>query len=563
MSEPTPTPADHAHGATEPRRPGLIERLLRVAAPPLHRRWLRLERRNQHWIAAIVLGVLIELVLHLGGHVWHWSLLAAAQNSALDAMMRLDAVLRAAPEPGLPRFALVDVDDETWRSAAWGGGEPVQAPRDALLGLVRQAFAAGSRQVVLDVIVEDAAIHGIDGPLARALREEDRRFADGLHALLDDPAFDAGRQLILVRSLRAPLARTSGAGPAGGGAATGPGATGRPGNPLPTLRRSEAVDAVVAASGGRITLAAPYFHYSPDRVLRDWLLFQIVCQPGHDASGSGRLRVVASVQLAASARHFGVAPAAVTGDALPATACAAEIGSGGGAGTTPAVGAFSEAYWEGLRRAYTASPACARTPRCRDATLPPLARLDALANRILFRVGEESRAGAGALPLVTRLPAADLLADDARGGPSAARRALLSDRVTVIGQSHGEARDRHLTPLGEMPGALVLINAIDSMSRHQVLTAPSAVTTWTIAMVLIVAVAWLFVRWDTIVAAYLGAIVVVLSAGVGSYLWFAHGVWLDFALPLVGVQVHRLTQMWEERIARWRRAGQLGAPAEH
>jgi len=42
----------------------------------------------------------------------------------------------------------------------------------------------------------------------------------------------------------------------------------------------------------------------------------------------------------------------------------------------------------------------------------------------------------------------------------------------VIGASFAESRDRHLTPLGEMPGTLVLINAIQSLYQHGELTAP-------------------------------------------------------------------------------------------
>lgn len=52
----------------------------------------------------------------------------------------------------------------------------------------------------------------------------------------------------------------------------------------------------------------------------------------------------------------------------------------------------------------------------------------------------------------------------------------LAGRVVGIGASFAESRDRHLTPLGEIPGALVLINAMQSLYRHGELTAPPRCT---------------------------------------------------------------------------------------
>ncbi|MBO3708912.1 MAG: CHASE2 domain-containing protein [Candidatus Accumulibacter sp.] len=45
-------------------------------------------------------------------------------------------------------------------------------------------------------------------------------------------------------------------------------------------------------------------------------------------------------------------------------------------------------------------------------------------------------------------------------------RALFQDRVVVLGSSASYRGDWHYTPLGEMPGALILINAIRSLILH-------------------------------------------------------------------------------------------------
>ena len=64
----------------------------------------------------------------------------------------------------------------------------------------------------------------------------------------------------------------------------------------------------MAESGGRIVLAAPYFRYSPDRVLRDWELFQTFCERHVSTAGqdAGHIRVVPAVQLVVAAFMVGV-----------------------------------------------------------------------------------------------------------------------------------------------------------------------------------------------------------------------------------------------------------------
>ncbi len=50
--------------------------------------------------------------------------------------------------------------------------------------------------------------------------------------------------------------------------------------------------------------------------------------------------------------------------------------------------------------------------------------------------------------------------------PPTASLDALKNRIVVIGGSYGEGRDLHLTPLGEMPGALIIINAIHTLLEY-------------------------------------------------------------------------------------------------
>jgi hypothetical protein len=122
-------------------------------------------------------------------------------------------------------------------------------------------------------------------------------------------------------------------------------------------------------------------------------------------------------------------------------------------------------------------------------------------------------------------------------------------RTVVIGQTYQETGDFFNTPVGRMPGAVLLINAIDSMKKHQLMKPPSGFLTFSVAFALIVFVGFLFARWDSSMGAVFAVIAVVLTAGVASFFFFAHGVWFDFAAPIIGIQLHRQFAAWEERSA--------------
>lgn len=491
---------------------------------PLRRRWMALSGRQQHWLINIAIGVMIELVVHLLAHTWHWAPLVVAQNGALDGMMRASAAAYTGAVT-TPDMLLVEIDDAVWRSPRWGGGEPHRAPRDQLARLIERALAGGARQVVLDILIEGT-------PQGEAL-EEDLRFASALEGLLATGKLGAGQQLVLVRTLRPPypLARlTMGAAAAGSRHAEGY---------LPELRESPALDAVVARSGGRIVVAAPYFRYSTDHVVRDWQLLQVVCQRRTGADGV--LRTVPSVQLAVAAHALGVAAPQLPwhSDAEPPAPCrpfpttppvdAGALDALERQATSPAqldriVDTELQRSWERLREAFQA----------RSLALPQHALAhDALGNRVVFRFARPP-AVVGALGLL-----------------DGERQVDVDGRVVVIGQTYTEVPDMHRTPLGTMPGVVVLMNAIDSMTRHQVVEPPPWYATWGLALALIVGAGYAFARLDSFVASWVATLVVIALLYPLSYFTFKHGVWLDFALPLIGIQMHRTADVWKERIGAW------------
>jgi hypothetical protein len=351
--------------------------------------------------------------------------------------------------------------------------------------------------------------------------------------MLGAPWFGPDRQLVLVRTLRPPLPVQRKLLIEASRAET-PFAEGY----LEELREAPPLDAVIDRSQGRIVLAAPFFTLSPDHVLRDWQLLQVVCER-RAAGVEGVVRVVPSVQLAVAARHFGLAAGATPwqlGEAAGrCTPCPADPARA----MRPA--AAREAARALLAQADTATATGWRATHQAFAQIgvrmsAQVPRVHDLGNRVVFRWANP--------PSV--VPAIELLHGQVRHD--------LKGRIVVIGQSNVETVDHQLTPLGDMPGCVVLLNAIDSMIRYRVIETPSAWVTVPLAFAMIVVVGYAFARWNSLAGTLVatGAIIAVLPWA--SFSLFKHGVWLDFALPLLGIQVHKLITSLEESLARRQQA---------
>lgn len=496
--------------------------------------WHGFTPRTRHWLINIAIGVAIVLLLNWASHGLRVSFVVNAQNAAFDRMMRASAAV--APEgheglPAPPRLVLIDIDDRTWRDPRWGGGEPSRSPRDLLANLIEAGFQRGASQVVLDVAIEGSTGRAHD-------LEEDRLFAARLQGMLGAPWFGADRQLVLVRTLRQPLPEQRSL-LGGAGAEALPFSEGY----FDELRAAPAIDSVIAASAGRIVVAAPFFAVSPDRVLRDWHLLQVVCERGPNP-GAGQLRVVPSVQLAVAARHFGLAAgaapwelkapqpactpfptvAAVASPASPASAASAAPATPSAAATLAAQAQLLiDASWRGTQRAFAALGVhmSANAPGADD-----------LGNRVVFRWARPPNV----------IAALEMLQGQVRHE--------LKGRAVLIGQTFPETVDIHFTPLGEMPGAVLLLNAIDSMTRHRVVAPPSLWVTAPLALAMIVIVGYAFARWRSLLGTVVATCALLAVLPWLSFSLFKHGVWLDFALPLLGIQVHKLITSLEESLAR-------------
>jgi CHASE2 domain-containing sensor protein len=187
---------------------------------------------------------------------------------------------------------------------------------------------------------------------------------------------------------------------------------------------------------------------------------------------------------------------------------------------------------------------CGATPS--DAlTLPP----SRLSQRIVYRYPAlaglrenecyrlDPRTGTPLLSVVSAQPLTD-------GTPTSSE--VFTGRVVVIGGSFEAGNDLHPTPLGVMPGPLVLVNAIDSLLEHGEVRAPGRAVSYAVVVAQVIAVAWLFGRFRSIPPAVAACAVLGGLFLPASVLLFKDGYWLDFGLPFVGIQIHRVVARLHE-----------------
>ncbi len=536
----------------------------------LDQRWRTLKPINRHWIANIIFGLVIELFLHLALHNFHVNFLINAQNTAMDSVMRVQAAVGNSIEKAFPppQQTLLAIDETTWRSPLWGGGEPLLAPREPLLKLIELAFKHGASQVVLDIAIEGSSP-------ANGQPDADANFAAGLQSLLDEnPDFDATRQLVLVRTLRWPLPQTI-------RNLRMPAALEElPYPAFPELREAPLIDKVIGnanlqandrvktqskkPSTGKIILAAPYFRTNEnDRVLRSWDLFQLICQRA--TQNEGEVQVIPSVQLAvfAHAAHVQLPPLSANAQQkcqpfrkntmlspMSNADYVKKVQELDGQENPMPVGAMDKrwhSYWENTRKVFRQAPISCKSEPCitEGIELSELGHSqNDVQNRLVFRT---NRPVAVADAFFMEVAAHRVLPSNGQPALSdSALKNLFEKRVVVIGQTHSEARDTHRTPLGDMAGVMVLINAIDSIQRFGLIAPASTLQVLPLTLLSIVVVGYIFARLQSLYATILSTITALPIFALLSFYLFGHGLWLDLALPMLGLQIHRIWKSFEE-----------------
>jgi CHASE2 domain-containing sensor protein len=446
--------------------------------------WGHLGHRSRHWLLNIAIGIVIELILI----ALHSTPVGDfARNWAFDAAMTAYEGFDVRGGPSLP-VGFIDIDEETWRNS----GETPRAPRSLLSDLIKYSFSHDARYVVLDVIVE-----GEDGT-----DREDADFADEISKLA--PSLEAAHQhLLLVRTLREPLYGSQ--------------------TLAPEIRQSP-LDEALRDHARSLHAVVPYFIASADGILRAWWLWKAGCR-ADPATGGGHWEVLPSAQLLVATLAQQERPGQMP---FPWSAqahrdpCVVDLRAyAAGAAAAP-----KTAVDEHVREWLLSRP---------DVAGASAANLDGgaaedIASRIFFKFRYQPLGSGKVWTIPARKIPKDTAAD-MRG---------FAGGLVVIGQSFEAARDQHMTPLGTMPGAMVLVNAVESMLDFQLLRPPAPWFNITFMAASIVLVGFIYAYIESTVRTLLTfAPLVLLLIGTNYLLLRLGGTWIDFATPLVAIWAHR------------------------
>jgi CHASE2 domain-containing sensor protein len=267
-----------------------------------------------------------------------------------------------------------------------------------------------------------------------------------------------------------------------------------PGDPERPVRRQSFLDAAVAGSC-KLHWASPIFIKDSDETVRRWQLFA----QGHDDD------------LLPSHQFLSVA---LLEDPTRYESVLAEI---------------SKRY-DGLRRGDDPAPV-------RLGELEITLEDESIPQRIVYaipwsgsgkRVASTVRDSGG----VTVIPAH--LITETTGELDAS---ALDGKVVVIGASHRESGDLHRTPLGVMPGSLIIVNSIHSLLSAGQINPPAWWWRILIATVplVVVSVASEKVRKRVVRKSLTWVLVVLIVPA--SFVFFHYGIWMDFFIPMILVEL--------------------------
>lgn len=406
------------------------------------------------------------------------------EDTSMDWLMEFHTGI-IPPLAGFPPFVFVDINDETYHK--WG--EPMFTPRHRLTELIKAAVEAKARMVIVDIDlsrptpVESSPLHPNDLAL--------KNFLENYVAKCRADQSDCPN-IIFARAFQAlPDASV----------------------PIP---RTGFLEELVAQSAPILQWASPHFYQAEDQVIRRWQLWQPAC------SAEKQPIIVPSMELLAMAK---------------AQDCSTEQ-------LQTALRPFLP---QNCQQPYVPlqSPPPETVELCQ---LTIGTQIRDVNQRIMYTMPWLD----DKLPLVMLTQADEevLTICSAQSIESRSEKDCL-DRLTnsivMIGGSHRDGGDTHLTPLGDMPGSLIIINAIHSLLRYQKIEQLPYWVNFLMMATLIVIMSFLFAKFKSFWGMmFSGALIIVLILPL-SLILFSYGVWLDFALPLIVVQIFSMAAECKDR----------------
>ena len=448
--------------------------------------WCRRTRFFRHLVSNMFVGMTIALALAYMHHI-HNPWLTEFEDAGMDWVMQMHVGTNLS-ETAIP-IAWIDIDEDSYRR--WG--EPLYTPRKKLARLIEYAAESNPLAIIVDIDLRQSGDHQSDDALMEYIRN---------YSLQSRPP------LILARTFRQPVNEASMA--------------------CSELRNSYIENDSNITASTNIFWASTLFTQDRDRHIRHWRLWEAACTEEGDPV------VVPSIQLL-------VAAIVRSSDVVPVDAV--------------------RMLDDELRNFAPADCKAGHLTEDKDSchtSVRDVNRINVgglvldsspsqIQQRLIYSIPWQ-RPSSGH---VLRGESLDQLfirhsAYPVTDGNQNIDRSWLSGRVVIIGGSYVDARDNHATPIGEQPGALILANAINSLLQYGQIQPP---TTWQkliieafLILVMSLAFAWFTSFWGMLVS---GLVIITVLLPV-SFFAFKYGVWLDFAVPLIAVQLHQMAAEFEE-----------------
>jgi len=385
-------------------------------------------------------------------------------------------------------IAWVDVDEKTYRD--WG--EPLMTRRDKLAALIDFAMQHEPRAVVVDVDFSTPSRY--DEALVHVLQKYGR-----CPGACSPP-------ILLVRAFDDDVENAY------------PGQAGRV-----NVARPSFLDQALGTSpddpwkaAGHVQWGAATTDHDPDELVRRWRLWEESC------SAQGASVLTPSIALLAVAEQR--LPLSEIRDAVqPHQSACAHV-----SGQAPQSNRSLQNELTGI----------GNPPHSLTLTERGLQR------RIVYRISwDASNEAVRGSMLGEVVPAGSITQDSSAG-------AALQDRIVVIGSSW-DPLDVHRTPIGEMPGSLVLINEVNSLERGDMLREPGIVGRYALEIALILFVSLVF----ALVPPAYALVAVVAAIAIGTLtlglIAFSAGIWVDSVIPLAGVILHEFISRSHEKVTHF------------
>lgn len=502
------------------------------------------------FVSAFIFSICVEIILHQLRDTCRFVLLVNAESAAVDWAMNVWVRREPSSQKDLEPLIWVDIDEATYHAM----GEPLTIPRPSIRELIEQAVCAPAKLVIVDIALDryisptDEDMTRADESVSRYLQYYSKKASEHRNSASDNGAGHVAEldcvngqngisfpHIILAKDLKKIGSQES--------------------TPQFEERRSEIDDLETTVDKSPVLhWGSTTFELDHDYVVRKWRLFEPTYKTVKTNNDTyNKYNTLLSIPLLAwtilRQPDLGNEPfeAVRFKDLLylfPPT---------------------DESSKDSKRSCFTDSKqsmdqahSWTLTKKLSDGTTQSIQLCDMpneVAQRVAYLIGNghepwpsptlpKTDSRANPVPLFGQMSAFRLLASDGNSDSDIALNQLyLKNKVVVIGSSYEDSRDFHLTPIGRIPGALWMINAIESLMEYGEMRQTSKFEKYGSILLSLLAVSFFFAILHSrpLLASFFTGLVM-LAFVFYSLRELGTGAWLEFTLPYFGVLIHFLVE---------------------